>query len=50
VRVHLLSPARIAEELARDEVMILDGWVLARSEAEAAIYLHALASESGRAA
>ncbi|MBW2274337.1 MAG: hypothetical protein JRG96_13780 [Deltaproteobacteria bacterium] len=42
VRAHLLQPARIARELARDEVMVLDGWVLARSEGAAAVYLHAL--------
>jgi hypothetical protein len=50
VREHLLRPTRIAEELERDEVTILDGWVLARSEAAAAIYLHALTSEQGRLA
>jgi hypothetical protein len=50
VRTHLLRPTRIAEELARDDVMMLDGWVLARSEAAAAIYLHALASRPDRPA
>jgi len=50
VRAHLLQPARIAEELERDDVMMLDGWVLARSEAAAAIYLHALDSQPTRPA
>lgn len=38
----LLSRRRIESELARNDVVVLDGWVLARSEAELAIYLHHL--------
>ncbi len=41
-RQTLLAPDRIARELDRGDVVALDGWVLARSEAHFAIYLASL--------
>ncbi len=38
----LLDPARVARDLEREDVLCVDGWLLARSEAAAAAYLHAL--------
>ena len=38
IEKHVLEPGRIARELERGDVMILEGWVLARSEAAAAIH------------
>lgn len=40
LRPRLLAPARLAGELDRGEVLVLDGWVLARSEAAVAAWLH----------
>lgn len=42
-RAQLLAGARVAAELARGDVALLDGWVLARSEAALAVYLRDLA-------
>jgi hypothetical protein len=39
----LLADARIAAELRRGVVHRVDGWLLARSEASACVYLHRLA-------
>jgi len=41
----LLDRARIDDELARGQVVSVDGWLLARSEAAACAYLHALAGD-----
>ena len=41
-RARLLHPERVAAELARSDVALLGGWVVSRSEADYAIYLHSL--------
>jgi hypothetical protein len=48
VREVLLEPSRVNREFEREDVMILDGWVLSRSEGAAAIYLNLLAQSSGQ--
>jgi len=48
VREALLEPGRVRREFEREEVMILDGWVLSRSEGAAAIYLNSLAQRCGQ--
>jgi hypothetical protein len=40
-RARLLRARRVEAELAAGDVILLDGWVLARSEAAFAIYAHA---------
>ena len=44
----LLDDARIAAELRRGLVHRVDGWLLARSEASACVYLHRLARSQSR--
>lgn len=48
VRERLLRPERLAVEFEREEVVEIDGWMLARSEAATAVYLHTLARGAGR--
>ena len=43
IRQQLLDPHRLAREFASGQVLELDGWVVARSEAAAAVALNALA-------
>jgi hypothetical protein len=43
IRQGLLDPQRLAHEFASGQVLELDGWVVARSEAAAAVALNALA-------
>lgn len=47
-RARLLDPARVAGDLAREDTQSIDGWWLARSEAAAAVYLHAIQSGHAR--
>ncbi len=45
-RSRLLDRTRIQADFARGRVVVANGWVLARSEAAAAAYLHALSNGS----
>jgi hypothetical protein len=47
VRRRLLRPRRVARELARGDVVSVDGWLLARSEAATCVLLHRLARDRG---
>jgi hypothetical protein len=47
-RERLLDRARLAREFDREEVVEIDGWVLARSEAAAAVYLYTLTRDAAR--
>lgn len=48
-RARFLNPARVAQDLARGDVVVVDGWQLARCEMCACAYLHALATGAWRA-
>ena len=48
VREVLLEPRRVSREFEREDVIILDGWVLSRSEGAAAVYLNSLARRCGQ--
>jgi hypothetical protein len=42
VQDRLLDPSRRNADLDREQIVLIDGWVLARSEAAAAVYMNAL--------
>lgn len=48
-RRRFLDPARLARDLDAGRVLVVDGWVLARSEVAVAAYAHAQAAGSPRA-
>jgi hypothetical protein len=46
-RERLLTRQRLDEEFERGDVILIDGWVLARSEGALAVYLSSLAPHGG---
>lgn len=46
IRRRLLAPARLRREAARGDVVLVDGWLLPRSEAALCAWLHAVRSRT----
>jgi hypothetical protein len=45
-RERLLTPRRLDRDFASDRVVVIDGWVLARTEGAVAVYISNLSSPS----